>query len=499
MKKHISPLRPSAASPASMPAARAFGPKAGHAGSSGRGHHFASVAVSAPRPAAPAPATGPIQCVRVTLPDGTEVETDHLPVSEMERHESALEQAVHGGNPVLEPHYHRMARARLEREGMSEEEIEARLRQLQERSASTRQAPYARYLDRSRNVLSAELANRRLGPVSTPDVEGFATPLYTGTHFGTDMADADYDSAVAAPRVGVPTYAPAVGPLAATTNTTPARAARTLRDEMAAARQGPAVQQWWGEQKQTFANPHDALQQRYVNTYGDAEREFKAEERPAAYDGMSARDIPLVSTSESPAEAVKFARGLMEKGRGAQRKRRTIGEVSTYVVPTEQFQRLGGFSVMHAHQEGQIKAKTRYLGQEEVNFPGFIPGSLRVASRPLLGRNPRDLTEQIEADAEREVKRQKRVIAHPRGPRRLVFQREDPEQVRLAVRAEAQRRERAAAQAQHGQVVDPLEERARQQPHRGGGATPGREREYARRTARLKRRLQARRAQDEDR
>jgi hypothetical protein len=62
MKRHVPPVRPSAASPASMPAARAFGPVTGHTVSAGRGHDFASVAVSAPLPAAPAAAPGPIQC-----------------------------------------------------------------------------------------------------------------------------------------------------------------------------------------------------------------------------------------------------------------------------------------------------------------------------------------------------------------------------------------------------------------------------------------------------
>jgi hypothetical protein len=391
--------------------------------------------------------TDVIQRVQFLAADGTSLDTDHLDSEQLKQHEKALAAKGEGSQEELA----KVRQAGEERAKLSVSRLRKRRRQLAENLSQLGNAAHP-HAERSYHAAARDESYRE-SPPSTVAAAGFVVPLFSGTHFPTSLDKATYERETKRQRTGTATYAPAVDSLAAG-GTNKDRAARTVRNEFLALRRTRPVRQWWGKGRREFDSELEAHQQRYVNTFEAAGEEYKSGRHPShvRLRSRGIRDVPLISASEDPKAAVKFAKGF-----GADKRTKGVqGSVSTFLLSPAAYHRQGGFSVLDAHRKEKIKVNDRFLTQHEVNFPGSIEGRYHVHSRAVKREAPAKVADELAQDAERRAAASNKVIAYPRGRNRLLFQRESIDELRAHLARQYARR--AAAKADAGKRAAAAEE-----------------------------------------
>ena len=108
----------------------------------------------------------------------------------------------------------------------------------------------------------------------------------------------------------------------------------------------------------------------YINNQKEFEKQLqKAEEGDFA--GLHFVKIPFISTSKSPSEAAKYAKGKVQEEADV-RTEGTVGRIYVYVAPLKQMQEQGAVDVVESHRHAIYICEWRF-GEKEVSFMGQIP------------------------------------------------------------------------------------------------------------------------------
>jgi hypothetical protein len=142
-------------------------------------------------------------------------------------------------------------------------------------------------------------------------------------------------------------------------------------------RQGGALPRQPGEDEvfsrpkgRKYLNQLAAALSLYINNQKEFEKNLQLAEN-GEFGGLHFVKIPFISTSKSPTEAAKYAKGKVQE-EGDVRTEGTVGRMYIYVAPLAQMQAIGAVDVVESHPNQIYVCEWRF-GEKEVTFNASIP------------------------------------------------------------------------------------------------------------------------------
>jgi hypothetical protein len=111
----------------------------------------------------------------------------------------------------------------------------------------------------------------------------------------------------------------------------------------------------------------------YINNQKDFEKNLQDAEQ-GDFGGLRFVKVPFLSTSKSPVEAAKYAKGKVSKPEDV-RTEGTVGRIHVYVAPLSAMIKMGAIDVVESHPN-TVYVCTYRFGEQEVTYMGSIPAAL---------------------------------------------------------------------------------------------------------------------------
>jgi hypothetical protein len=108
----------------------------------------------------------------------------------------------------------------------------------------------------------------------------------------------------------------------------------------------------------------------YINNQKEFEKNLKQAEA-GDFGGLHFIKVPFISTSKSPTEAAKYAKGKVQEEADV-RTDGTVGRMYVYVAPLAEMQAIGAVDVVESHPNQIYVCEWRF-GEKEVTFNASIP------------------------------------------------------------------------------------------------------------------------------